>query len=383
MNKEIYSYVHIPFCEKKCSYCRFASLGDVQKLRIYTYCEHLEKQIKNLDCLSQIWRNKSFLENTTLKTIYFGGGTPWVLESWQIESIIQNLNQQIEFDKNIEITLESTPNNVTEKNLENFETIWITRLSIWIQSLNKKTLEEIGRWEKWEILEALKSAENSQIKNISVDFIIGLPYVKKWEIKRDIEYILQSYSCIKHVSVYMLEEYYDSWKLQWDSKYENITYPNSWKKFWINEEEYFDEYVEIVEYLTSQGFIKYEISNFAKPWYECIHNKGYWEHKQMLAFWLSSHGFIGNIRFAYSEEFSRYYKNELLYKEELSQDDLVIEKIMFTLRTCWIPQDLWQYLDLLEVDDLITKWYLYRNKDKITLTDRWVIVMDYILEKII
>lgn len=383
MSSSLYSYIHIPFCEKKCSYCRFASLWKTQDIQIQSYCTALIEQIRSMNCLEKVWKNKSFLEKKTLKTIYFGWWTPGVLKMHQIESILDTLKQEVEWDANIEITLETTPNNVSFENVEWWQSIGINRVSMWIQTLIAKSLQEIGRWEKSEIFAALDILEHSGMNNISVDFIIWLPYVLPGEILQNIQTVLSRYSCVQHISVYMLEEYYHKWKLENDSKFENITYPTDWRKLWLQEEDFLQEYNEIVKMLQQRWFWRYEISNFSRVWYECQHNQSYWNHWECLAFWLSAHGFIDSKRFWYSDNFLKYYKNALLYLEELSQEDILIEKIMFWLRTFWVGKELHQYLDTEEVEELKKEWFLELEGEQLCVTSSWYLVMDTILEKII
>ena len=147
--------------------------------------------------------------------------------------------------------------------------------------------------------------------NISLDFIVWLPHTSLWETKKNIEYILDNYSFVKHISVYMLEEYY---------------YPENWEWVSINEEDYFWEYDEIVSFLKTIWFNRYEVSNFAKSSYECKHNQSYWNHNDNIWFWLSAHSFVNWRRFANSNKFENYYKWELDYKEILKEEDLFLEK---------------------------------------------------------
>ena len=198
-----FSYIHIPFCELKCNYCRFASIWLSQKKQVEIYVRNLIKEIE-----------KSPFKKEILNSIYFWWGTPSVLTKEQLKNIISSLWEKYVLSKNIEITLESTPNNITSQNLEDWFELWINRLSIWIQTLNKQSLEEINRGNKWDINNALENLKkHSKIRNISLDFIIWLPYVKSWEILDNIKYVLLEYPFVKHISVYMLEEYYNPDKI--------------------------------------------------------------------------------------------------------------------------------------------------------------------------
>jgi len=374
-------YIHIPFCDLKCNYCRFASIWTLQQKQIDFYVKNLILEIKN-----------STFKSGILNSIYFWGWTPSVLSERNLSEIFFILKEKFIFSKNIEITLESTPNNITKNNLDFWEKIWINRISIWIQTLNEKSLKEINRWNKSDILEALENIscrvwKFSYPTNISLDFIIWLPYVKSGEILENIKYILNNYSFIKHISVYMLEDYYSADKII-ETKYDNITYPENWDKQGIKEKEYLEEYSSIKKYLIESWFNNYEISNYWKPWFECKHNIWYWNHKEILAFWLWAYWYINNIRYANSEIFKNYYNWEKIFENKLTQEDIFLEKVMFQLRTSWIEESIYKKLDTKKIDYFIEKNYLESRECRpafptINLTDKWVLVMDYILKEII
>ncbi len=365
-------YIHIPFCELKCKYCRFASIWKLQNLHIEKYVNFLCDKILNFK-----------FKKEKIKTIYFWWWTPSVLTEKQLEKIFNTLKKKFVFDKNIEITIESTPNNITKINLEIWQKFWINRLSIWIQTLNKKSLQEINRWNKSDIENCFYNLENfSNIKNISLDFIIWLPYVKSWEILENIKFILNRYDFLKHISVYMLEEYYNPDKII-ETKFDNITYPKDWKNLWIIEEQYLQEYSNIKKYLLEIWFNNYEISNFAKAWFECKHNIWYWNHKEVLAFWMWAWGFLNWKRYLNADNFKDYYVWKKIFEEELNSDDIFLEKLMFWLRTSWIWEDIYNKLDDKKIDFFIKNWYFFKEYDIIKLTNSGILIMDYILKEII
>ncbi|MFK7779632.1 MAG: radical SAM family heme chaperone HemW [Candidatus Gracilibacteria bacterium] len=352
-----FCYIHIPFCTSKCKYCHFASFGNLNEVKVALYVEHLLDEINN---------NKMDFNN--LKSIYFGGGTPSVLSIKQLGSIIKALKNKYNFDKKIEINLEATPITITKENIISWKKIGINRLSIGIQTLNNDSLIEIGRGKKGDIIGALGNINQIGFDNVSVDFIIGLPHVKKGGIKKEIKYILDNYTFIKHISVYMLEEQY---------------YPGNWDDLSINEKDYLEEYIEISNFLKNKGFNKYEVSNFALSGYECIHNKAYWDHSNILAFGLGAHGFINNIRYSNSEKFVDYYLGKQKSEEKLIANDLFLEKVMFQLRTNGLTKKTYEKLDTDKINYFIEEKYLEKKSDKIILSDKGVLVLDYILGKIV
>lgn len=372
----MYSYIHIPFCDSKCKYCRFASIWKTNEILIQKYLSHLLNDIKNY---KTDLHDKSVL--AWLKSIYFWWWTPSILKPYDLNKIIKELKNKFDFWKNIEITLETTPWNITIENIKWWEEIWINRLSIWVQTLNKKALREIWREDKWTILNSLELLKKSKIKNISIDFIIWLPYVKKWEILKDIKYLLKKFHFINHISVYMLEDYYEANKDE--NNYEKITYPWDWNNLWIKEEEYLWEYLNIRKFLEKKWFEFYEISNSSKKWFECKHNKAYWNHKDVIWFWLWSHSFVNNIRYAYVSDFIWYYAWKKDYEEKLEKNDILLEKILFSLRTKWIWKLEENKLNKEKIKDLINLWFLKRGKNKLKLWEKWFPVIDFIIKEII
>jgi oxygen-independent coproporphyrinogen III oxidase len=372
----LYSYIHIPFCESKCKYCRFASIGKSNDILIKKYISHLVNDIKNF---KTDFLNKSVLN--WLKTIYFWGWTPSILNEDYLKEILNELKNKFKFARNIEISLETTPWNVNIENIKSWETLWINRISIGVQTLNNEALKEIGRDDKWSIINALNNLKYSSIKNISVDFIIWLPYVKEWEILRNIKYILKSFPFIKHVSVYMLEDYY---KInEENSIYEKIKYPNSWHNIWIEEDLYLKEYLSIRKFLEKNWYHFYELSNSSKKWFECKHNKSYWNHSNNVWFWLWSHSFINKKRYAYKEDFLDYFKWKLEYEEILTDNDIFLEKVLFWLRTNWISKSIQNKLNINKISLLLKSWFLKKNNEKIVLWNKWFSILDYIIKEII
>lgn len=366
-------YIHIPFCDRKCSYCRFASIGRLQELQIENYVVSLIDEIISSQYSSQ----------EKIKTIYFGWWTPWVLNFSQLERIFSALKNKYNFDENIEITLETTPTNVTKQNILWWENLWINRVSMWVQTLNQKALNEIQRGNKWDIFEALENLKNTKIKNISIDFILWLPYVEKWEISQNISQILEKYDFITHISVYMLEEYYQADKIV-EHKYDEITYPENWINLGLQDADFEAEYKQTQQTLERAWFHKYEISNYAREKkYECEHNKAYWSHGEMIAFWLWAYWYVDKTRYRNSENFVDYYARKNIIFEKNSSEDIFIENLMFELRTSGITKKTREKLDEKKINYFLENNYLQEKNNTIILTNKWIPVMDYILGEII
>ncbi len=373
----MFSYIHIPFCSSKCKYCRFASTASLDKLKIQTYTEKLINEIENF--------NRPLSQESGLKSVYFGWWTPSVLQENQISKILKTLKTKFWFEENIEITLESTPQNISKENLIAWKNAWINRLSMWVQTLNEESLKEIWRDERKVIIRALDEikkfleqtppvfavAQTSPSMrgtegelNISLDFIIWLPHTKKWETKKDIEFILDNYPFVKHISVYMLEDHYYN--------FETI----------LSEDDYLQEYNEVRDFLNTMWFNFYELSNSAKDWYECKHNIAYWKHSEMLAFWLWAHWFTWNTRYSNSESFKWYYDGKI-EEEKLNENDKILEKIMFDIRTDWISVNQTEKLNKNKIDEFLETWFLEMKNDKLILTRKSYSLADFIVREII
>lgn len=350
----MFLYIHIPFCQSKCKYCSFASFAWISN-EIDKYLNHLKSEITD------------FLEskNQNIESIYFWGWTPSLLSVEQIWDIIKIIRENSKLNKNIEITLESNPENLTKEYIIWLKNIWINRLSIWIQSLNSQTLKEIWRKNKNVILDALNNIKEVWFDNVWVDFIIWLPHEKKLWTSNHIGNLLEKYSFIKHVSLYMLE---------WN-------YPMKWKEFSITQDEYLSEYETCIETLWKYQITQYEISNFSKNWYECKHNKSYWNHSEYRWFWVSAASFVWNRRFANSNKLWEYYKWILDYEEKLSEKDIKLESIMFDMRTAWINENVVKNKE--KFKELLQEKYLKIENWRIILTTKWILICDYITKELI
>lgn len=353
----MFAYIHIPFCESKCKYCKFSSFSKIEESKIKFYIDFLIKSIEE-----NTWKIES------LDSIYFWWWTPSSIDQKYIVEVIEVLKKKYWFKDDIEITIETTPQNITNENIEIWEKNWVNRVSVWVQSLLEKTLYEIWRDKKEKILKWLTLLDNSKIKSISVDFIIGLPFVEKGWVKNDITYILDTFKSVNHISVYMLEDYY---------------YWEKWKDLILKEEDFLSEYLEIKDLLNEREFLRYELSNFAKIGYECKHNKAYWNHSDIVAFWLGAHGFQDWKRYAFWDTFTSYYSWKKLYEEWLSKSDIVLECIMFWLRTTGISQDLQTYLDMNKVKYYLEEKFLEKKWETLILGEKGITLLDYILKEII
>lgn len=356
-------YVHIPFCTQKCPYCKFALTPIFDTFKKKRYIEYLKKEIKEYFQDSPlIWDGH---------TLYLGWGTPSVLTPSEISDIFSVFPHfPTAFS---EITLEANPEDISESYVRELIAIWINRFSLGIQTLNDDALKEISRWDKKSILNALSVfAKFDEMRNqkisLNVDFILGLPHVKRGEILSNLQEIHKKFPFISHTSVYILE----------DEKY-----PEHWKYISLTEGEMHEDFIEILEYFESQWWNHYELSNWAKPGFESRHNCGYWNHAQVRGFWLSASSFLDGVRFANASWFQAYYRGEKESFETLSDAQINLEKMMFWLRTDGWIVPVWTYQKLgKKVDELINSGWIEVRDGKIFLTKTWIFFIDSIMAEL-
>ena len=355
-------YIHIPFCKKKCDYCDFYSIMPCEK-------NNLEKYIPSL--LKEIQLASKKFSDKEITTIFIGGGTPSLLSNNQLDLIFKTLNESFNLSNVKEITIESNPESITEDYLKHCKELGVNRISIGIQSLSDVNLKAVGRiHDKKTALESLKLA-NKYFDKISADLIIGLPYDTADIVKNEINEIAKY---VNHMSCYELMLNPET-KLYKNIKEKKISVPN--------DDEVAALFDVAVETLKSNGFTRYEVSNFSKT-HISEHNMGYWMREEYLGFGPSAHSFVKDkqeYRFANPEDIDEYIK--LINKannypfvdvEILSQKDINEEKIFLSLRTNKGIAKSYFSEDQLEK----FKDFIIVNGDNVRLNDKGFAVMDSI-----
>lgn len=311
MNQEIGIYVHIPFCKQKCLYCDFMSFeGIIEKEEQYT--EALKKEILE---------NAKKIENDIVTTIYVGGGTPSYIDSKYIVDVLETIKKNYNIKKNAEITIEVNPGTVTKEKLKDYKNVGINRLSIGLQSTNNKILKEIGRIHTYEdFLETYQMARRVGFKNINVDLMLALP-------NQDCKILVDSLQEIiklspEHISIYslILEE---GTRLQKLVEQGSITLP----KDEIERQMYWDT----KKVLEKNGYIHYEISNFAKSSYESRHNLNCWKQKPYLGFGVATHSYYNKTRYSNVANIKQYidaekgfmhaHNTKIIHEKQTKQDE--------------------------------------------------------------
>ncbi len=287
MNKELGIYVHIPFCKKKCYYCDFVSYANKEEY-INRYVKALEKECDTYN-----------LNQYNVTSIFIGGGTPSYIESKYIKEILEKIKSKFKINNNCEITIEINPGTVDKQKLKQYKDIGINRLSIGLQSVNNTLLKQIGRIHTYEdFLETYNTAKKIGFENINIDLILAIPNQTLEDIKNQMNEILKLNPT--HISTYSLiiEEGTPMEKMVQEKKYSLPDENTERKIYW---------YVKNI--LEKNGYIHYEISNFAKRKKESIHNKNCWEQKEYIGLGVAAHSYIGNIRYSNIENIEKYISN--------------------------------------------------------------------------
>ncbi len=309
MRRELYIYIHIPFCYKKCPYCGFVSFEKKFHL-LDKYLNALKRQIRSFE----------EKDNYRVKTVYFGGGTPTVLKSQQIESILDEIAKHFLLDLS-EITIEAIPNDIKKEFLSDLKLLGFNRLSLGIQSLRDEKLKRLGRIHDSKLaIKAVETAYSSGFDNISVDLIYGIDdslSLFEQELNRIFELP------IKHVSAYIL------------TVVENTPFFNLERKGKLalnSDNEIVELYKLLCEKLEWQGFLQYEISNFSKRGFESVHNLAYWTGKEYAGFGVSSASFLDGKRIKNTDSLLKFLENpegsfeveECLNGEELAREMFIL-----------------------------------------------------------
>ena len=316
--KNIGIYIHIPFCKSKCYYCDFTSYtGKEDCIKNYVKC--LNEEIKYNATIPMV-----------VRTIYIGGGTPSYIDEKYIKSILEMIYKNYKVINNPEITIEVNPGTCSLKKLKAYREMGINRLSIGLQSSNDELLKEIGRIHNFEeYVQTVKWAKKAGFENISTDIIIGLPNQTIYDVEDSINKVLEL--GVKHISVYSLI-------VEENTKMFNLI--NSKKLALLDDEIERYMYWFSKRKLEDNGFIHYEISNFALPGYMSIHNMDCWSQKEYLGFGVAAASFMNNKRFSNTNSIDTYIENINNGKflknrnidEILNNDDLAKEYIILGLR---------------------------------------------------
>lgn len=317
-------YVHVPFCVKKCAYCDFAS-GPADVDRIEAYLDALENEIR---LTVESWNPEKIYGHNRPETLFIGGGTPSTLDSRQFQRIVDALGAVFDLSSLNEFTVEVNPGTVNPLLLETYRSNGVDRVSMGVQSFDDRILKRLGRIHTAsQVMESYSLIRESGIPRVSLDLMLGLPGQTMATLECDVEKAVSMGP--DHLSVYSLiiEE---GTPLQLSHQLEPLDLPE--------EDVERIMYWRAVELMASNGYVQYEISNFAKLGEESLHNSVYWHCGDYYGFGLSAHGRIDGIRYGNDETMEGYIgaisQGSLPMVEEnrLTEDEFIEEWIMMGLR---------------------------------------------------
>ena len=281
-------YIHIPFCSSICNYCNFnRGLFDADlKTR---YVDALRLEIGRFEELPHSDRpdlSRRSAEGAKADTIFFGGGTPSLLEPAEIGAIIQSVRDAIDLDADAEITLETNPETVDRGKLEQFRGAGVNRLSFGVQSFQDAELKRLGRIHSADRARAaVREARAAGFDNVSLDLMMWLPgqSVESW--LANVDALIEAGP--DHASLYLLELYPNA-PLKEDMA------RGGWSL--APDDDAAEMYLRAMERLEAAGLVQYEISNVARPGRESRHNVKYWTDGEWLAFGCGAHGTRNGVR---------------------------------------------------------------------------------------
>lgn len=355
-------YIHIPFCKSICSYCDFPKILH-DSTWATSYLEHLEKEILK------------YYDADTIKTIYIGGGTPSVLS-------VSNLIKLMEITKifkkveDYEFTVEMNVNDINIEKLEILKKYGVNRISIGVESFDKYILKYLNRkHEKNDIIEKVKLVKK-YFDNVSIDLIYAVPIENMTMLKNDIKEVLKL--DVEHISTYSLI-------------IEENTILGVNKISPIDEDKDYKMYNYICKKLKDNGYIHYEVSNFAKPGKFSKHNINYWDNQEYYGFGMGAHGFISELRYENTRSFNNYLSGNYRFNElVLSRKEDMENQVILGLRKL-SGIDIVEFFnkyntniqDEFNITPLLKDGFLVLKDKHLSISEEHIYIMNEILNKIL
>lgn len=279
MTTPIGLYLHIPFCKQRCDFCAFY-------LELYRQ-PAAEAFLRALETETRVQATKEEIKERQFQSVYFGGGTPTALRTDQLITVLTGIRQSFSLHQHCEITIEAHPGTVTGTDLAALHEVGFSRISFGAESLQDDELARIGRpGAAQETTAALQTARKAGFTNINLDLMYGLPHqtVDSWK-----QTLLQAIKLgPTHISCYALTVE-EGTRLAHDIRHQRCQAPDESLQIAM------DQAAQVI--LTEAGYQQYEISNYAKPGFECRHNLLYWTHGDYLGLGPSAQSFVQGVRF--------------------------------------------------------------------------------------
>lgn len=312
-------YIHIPYCRQKCHYCNFFSLATGRHREIFPQA-----------LISEAISRREYLEGEKVQTIYFGGGTPSLLGPEVIGEIISRLSELFDLDADAEITLEANPDDLDEAYLKQLAKTRVNRLSIGIQSFRDEDLHYLNRVHGGQdAMQSVQRAKEAGFHNLTVDLIYGIPTLshEAWNQNLDKFFALE----LAHLSAYALT-------VEPKTALDHLI--SKRKLTPVDEVQTATQFEILLNRMEKEGFVHYEISNFAKPGHYSRHNSLYWLGGHYLGLGPSAHSFNGRTRQWNVARLDQYVSGSategvVQEKEVLTMTQRYNEYVMTSLRTSW------------------------------------------------
>ena len=367
-------YIHIPFCRQACHYCDFHFSTSL------TYKEDLLSALHR-----ELRLQKDFLNGETIETIYFGGGTPSLLEGEEISQLINTITDLHSVSSGAEITLEANPDDLDQKKLNALRQTPVNRFSIGIQSFFNDDLIWMNRAHRSNEAESsVKRAQDTGFENITVDLIYGYPLLtgQKWVHNLDKVFELD----VPHVSAYSMTV---------EPRTALASFIKNKKEPPMNEEQSSEQFVQLMDAMKARGFEHYEISNFCKPGHYSSHNTNYWKGVKYLGIGPSAHSYDSEKRqwnIANNTKYIQAIEKKTIPAEIeiLTEENRLNEYIMTSLRTQWglkleqlntIAKGASE-LVLKEAEEFLEKGWITQKDQTIYLTQAGKLYADHIASEL-
>jgi len=376
-------YIHIPYCIKKCPYCDFNSYGVGNKIPGNLYTNSL---------LNEIDLYRDTIKNCNINSIFFGGGTPSLFSADNIDKIINKINDLSFINKDIEVTIEVNPKDADLDKLNSYYQIGINRISLGVQSFSQKKLDFLGRLNTpQDNIETINNINAAGIKNFNIDLMYGISNESLDEWNNDLKITIGFLP--NHISAYCLT-IESGTEFHKRLKNGNLSLPS-------------DDYLSILiqhtsDYITSNGYKHYEISNYSLPGYESAHNTSYWRSQNYLGLGAGAHSHLKDhgtgkwgIRFSNIKNPSRYMNMvdkgltaidsyEELTRIQAFEDDLMMSiRLLDGFNIEYMQTKYNVEFNITEMEYLFSDNYLIKRSDHICLDKNGVPLSDYLISKLL
>ncbi len=367
LNKPFSLYIHVPYCRKRCGYCDFNTYTP-NELDANTQIDNWAiSAVRELEIAKRVLN-----KDLEIDSIFFGGGTPSLLEKMELQKVFQGIRNNFKLGKDIEVTLEANPDDVSAEKISNWLEVGINRISVGMQSASKKVLQILDRTHEMSNIEKTVSLLKSNgIDNYSFDLIYGTPGETLEEWKESLEYVLSLNPT--HISAYSLV-IEPGTKMGQDLKAKKIER--------VDEDLSADKYLLADELLEKHNYYWYEISNWCKSGFESRHNLNYWKNNNWWGIGPGAHSHIEGIRWWNLKLPSQWQKrleennSPAKAREYLTSEQKISEEIMLSLR---LKTGLSSYnFSSSKLDELLENKLIILKDDRIVLTKKGRLLADQV-----